>query len=281
MKVNTALCFALIGFSLLPTYPHNNSKFSILFSRLKKLCALLVGLTGCLTLTEYLFGWNIGIDQWLIAEPADTVAKLYPGRMNPDTALSFVLLATAIGLLDTQQSRWLELSASLGLLVTNLALAVIVTYFTPQLGLVGWFGLTVMAMHTALLFTMLGINIMVRVWQQKALFWSLNNLSTLAFVCCIFMLVQIGINASRCQFWLSETNHKIALNKKIATTLEEILAEAVEAQAQTCGYVITSDVRFLQLFAVAQTNTLADLNTLSRLSPLIAELSYQQQLQQN
>ena len=160
MKPNTALCFVLVGLALLLSRPSSAFRLqsSALVSRLSRLCTLLVGLIGLLSLCEYAFGWNPGFDQWLFTEPAGAVGTSNPGRMAPDTALCFVLFA--VGFEFARGSRQamgrLITSATLGALVVTIALAEILSYFTPTLRTYGWGGLTMMALPTATLFAALG-----------------------------------------------------------------------------------------------------------------------------
>jgi hypothetical protein len=78
MKFNTALAFALCGFALLVTKQHG----------IGKALATLVNLIGLLSLAQYLFGWQLGIDELFVAQ-LQNEAELYPGRMSPITALLF------------------------------------------------------------------------------------------------------------------------------------------------------------------------------------------------
>src|SRR3990170_6882746 len=89
VKPNTALAFILTGLALLfSSLPPStvNPQLSTILSRLARFCAVLAGLIGLLTLSEYVFGWNSGIDQWLFRETAGAVGTSHPGRMAPDTA---------------------------------------------------------------------------------------------------------------------------------------------------------------------------------------------------
>ncbi|MEJ1959709.1 MAG: PAS domain S-box protein [Nitrosomonadales bacterium] len=246
MKANSAVCFILIGIALLfaSRLPLTVSPQSlILFPRLTRLFGLSVGLIGLLTLGEYFFGWNPGIDQWLFYESASAVGTSFPGRMAPDAALCFVLLAVALWLIDSsRQNRWITLaSVILGLLVTTVALAAMLCYATPGLGAYGWFGLTIMAMHTAILFALLGTAVIAIRWQQNILQWSLNRNTTAAFACGMALLIFIGLSINRSQFWLGETNRKISYSEEVLRSIVHIQIELTEAQTHTRSYIITSD----------------------------------------
>ena len=93
MKANTAVGLILMGaaLGLLGMAPaHRWAR------RLSQACAGGAVLLGLLTLGEYLFDWNLHIDQWLFEAPAGAVGTLAPGRMAPSTTLDFILLGSAV-----------------------------------------------------------------------------------------------------------------------------------------------------------------------------------------
>jgi PAS domain S-box-containing protein len=243
MKANTAVGFVLIGIALILTAPASEifSHHFVIRTRLARLCSVLAGLTGLLSLVEYISGWNIGIDQWLFAEPVDAVGTSNPGRMAPETALCFVLLAVwVVG--NTRKNLWTTLASVIaGLVVVALALAAMQSYFTPDLGPYGWFGLTIMAMHTAILFAMLGMAVIATSWRSGALSWSLSLRTTLAFAFGLVLLVFIGLDTSRSQFWLKQTNSQIAYREETLADIRGLLIEVIDAQAHLRGYIITDN----------------------------------------
>jgi PAS domain S-box-containing protein len=279
MKANTAVSFILTGIALLliarppATFSPQLATFSF---RLARFFGLLVGLIGLLTLCEYIFSWNPGIDQWLVSEPAGAVSTSYPGRMAPETALCFVLLAAALWITGgSRKTRWTTLaSVSFGLLVTILALAAMLSYATPGLGPYGWFGLTIMAKHTAILFAMLGVAVFAISWQQDVLQWSLSRNTTAAFACGMAVLVLIGFNTNRSQFWLAETDRKIAFSEEVLGDIENILIEVIDAQAHIRGYIITGDEHFKIHYLAAKANSNVKLDALRT---LVADNPHQQQ----
>ncbi len=67
------------------------------------LCAGTAMVIGMLTLSEHLFGWNLGIDQLLAQEPPGALGITQPNRMGPPP-LGFSLAGLAL-LLVTRRPR--------------------------------------------------------------------------------------------------------------------------------------------------------------------------------
>ncbi|MBX3082728.1 MAG: PAS domain S-box protein [Anaerolineae bacterium] len=145
MKFNTALLFVLTGISLAirPT--------RILVARI---LATIVVVVALLTIAEYLFGWNLGIDE-LFWTDAATVAQngIYPGRMSIITALDFALLA---GSLLWREQRW---SQVLMILAGSLAFLALLGYLYGVEGLYRILPYSSMALHTAAGFLTLAVGI--------------------------------------------------------------------------------------------------------------------------
>src|SRR3954471_11324130 len=66
MKANAALSFLLAGASL---WTLSVDELRTSARRAGQVCAAVVALTGLLTLSEHVLGWNLGIDQLLFTEP--------------------------------------------------------------------------------------------------------------------------------------------------------------------------------------------------------------------
>jgi len=88
VKVNTAICFLLSG-AIMLLHRRDEKKRSTEF--LISLFAVILFLTGSLTLLEYNFKLNFGIDELFIKDVPDAVGTLYPGRQTPLNALFFLL----------------------------------------------------------------------------------------------------------------------------------------------------------------------------------------------
>ncbi|MEG4392768.1 PAS domain S-box protein [Microcoleus sp. BROC3] len=120
MKANTALCFLLAGVSLrLLQYQRTR-----LDDRIAQWMARFIIIIGMLTLSQYIFGWKLGIDEWLFRD-FESSATPDPGRMGVNTALNFVLMGVGLLLLgqNSQRHTWLaQICSSVAALISLLAL---------------------------------------------------------------------------------------------------------------------------------------------------------------
>jgi PAS domain S-box-containing protein len=157
MKANTALCFILAGISLgLQTRRRSFGISRSISSGIAKGCAIAVGSIGALTLSQYLFGWNWGIDELLFSD-----LPPYPGRMGDNTALNFVLIAIALWLLG-QKTRISDRIYQLAtILAAAIALLALIGYaYKVQIFYRFFFYSTSMALVTALTFSILCLGIL-------------------------------------------------------------------------------------------------------------------------
>src|ERR1700744_3576935 len=114
MKLNTALAFLLAGASLhLLLRPR-----SMVARRTAIALACAAAAIGAATLGEYVFGWQLGIDQFLIPDNANAYNPL-PGRMSPVSAVAFVITGIALTSLARAALRGVTVLAASALLVVS------------------------------------------------------------------------------------------------------------------------------------------------------------------
>jgi heme A synthase len=88
VKPNAAFCFILSGMALWLRCENNK----IYTQYLAQICAAAIFLLAFLTLFEFFFHINIGIDQGIFKEHERVGFLLPPGRMSPFSATNFVLI---------------------------------------------------------------------------------------------------------------------------------------------------------------------------------------------
>lgn len=149
MKANASVAFVACGVSLWCLAAESASG---LRRKAGRGFALLAGLIGLLTLSEYIFGCNLGIDLLLFPEKAGAIGTFSPGRMAPLAAMNFVLLSLALLLLNFETRRGLRPAQ---ILVLPAAAAAILTCREYLFGLQTFSGIasvTRAAVHGAVAF---------------------------------------------------------------------------------------------------------------------------------
>ena len=112
IRFNTGLSLLLLGSSLWLLQNEGTSPAKKHFGNTLAGLALLISL---MTLTEYLFGWNLGIDELFISD-LDSPPELFPGRMSPIAVLCSCLSSTALLLIGSRISQYF----SIGVFVLSL-----------------------------------------------------------------------------------------------------------------------------------------------------------------
>lgn len=155
--MNTAIALLLSGVSLWLLSSQTSSS-SVLIAQVT---AIAVTFFGLLTLCQYLFGWNLGVDQFLFPNLLKTVKISHLGRMEANTGVNFLLSGVALWLLGQKNHLSYWLAQGLSLIVALNCLQVFVGY---AYGVKNFcqFGVytTSMALHTALAFEVLCVGVL-------------------------------------------------------------------------------------------------------------------------
>jgi len=92
MKPNTSACVIALALAVGIQGLWRSSKLAKIGARI---IALACAVIAILTIGEYLFGWHLAIDQWLMLDQTNSGI---PGRMGTNTAVSLALLGIGIAL---------------------------------------------------------------------------------------------------------------------------------------------------------------------------------------
>ena len=169
MQYNTALGFLLCGTGML---------LGIFKNRYISLAiGILLILLGGLTLFEYIFSLNIGIDELFMKH--DIVVKTsHPGRMAPNTASCFVLFGgTLLFSLFSRKPAYESLYKSIiASLIFAFSIVALSGYMTHLESAYGWGNLTRMAVHTSAGFVVLSIGLLIYLWLHD-----IDDITTLPY----------------------------------------------------------------------------------------------------
>ncbi|HTK74171.1 MAG TPA: response regulator [Gemmataceae bacterium] len=125
-------------------------------------CAAGVILLALLRIGGYLFAWDGGPDQWLFRAQLDREAAQtgHVNRMAPETAASFLLVGSALLLLDARARRGVSAAQILALVVAFIALLAIIGYAYTALPLTRIELSIPMAANTAVCFALTSVGIL-------------------------------------------------------------------------------------------------------------------------
>jgi signal transduction histidine kinase/ActR/RegA family two-component response regulator len=141
MKPNTAIGFLFLGLALFLLTSYSKGRKAQLWCAASATAVILVGL---LTLSEYLFHVDLGIDQLLFR---DLVQMHYPGRMAHITAVNFCIVGLSILLLALSERR-ASISQALAATTGLSSIFAIIGYLYGVPVLYGSIEYTSMAIHT-------------------------------------------------------------------------------------------------------------------------------------
>jgi sensor domain CHASE-containing protein len=159
MQYNTAICLAMAGIALCVWA----------WGRMSRAIAILGGIVflgGGLTLAEYLFQSDFGIDQWLFRSYV-TTETTNVGRMALVTSLCLTLTGLALLFLGLKSvPRWRPpIVGSLASINLSITSVILIGYALGLPGAFGWSQFTRMAMHTASGISLLSAALFIIAWS--------------------------------------------------------------------------------------------------------------------
>lgn len=172
MKVNSAIAFVLMGSALVLI--HTRPQTSFLGLRLVHVFPALTILIGLATLFEYIFKMRIGIDEFLFYDNSSPQKIVFPGRMAPNTAFSFILLGFALLLTNIRDGKWYHPTEMLAVVTFVVAMVPFTGFLYGVPELVRYTNrFPIMTLHTSGAFLLLSSGILVlqpnRGWMKLAI----------------------------------------------------------------------------------------------------------------
>jgi PAS domain S-box-containing protein len=245
MKPNTALGFLLCGAALAILSSQRTSEPGRLWATA---IATLVISIGALTLGEYLFGWDFGIDQRLFRDTDEVAGISQPGRMSPSTAYCFVL--AGLSLLVAAQPlavRWrVSILAAISLTMMFVGGFAFFGYISDLLfNLRGW-SYTGMAAHTSLGVILLGFGLLALGRSKGEFRWSLDAQTTCGFALGIAsLLIAAGVSYHFINL-LQETAGLVSHSQEVLREIGEVTTGLASISSSQRTYINTGDARLLE-----------------------------------
>jgi PAS domain S-box-containing protein len=241
MKANTAVSLILCGISEIILVDRAGARLDR-FAQVLALIALAIGLA---TLTEYLFGWQLGIDQLLFQDTAGAY-NVFRGRMSPFSAAAFVALGIALAAKPYQSlNRLSHWSAALVLLIGSTSL---IGYLWNAGELITDRWLPPVALNTAVCLLLLSIGVLfapsrtakVRTLPRTELA-SVEIKILAGFLLAMTLLLFGGSFTYRASVEFANSVDWIVHTQAVRTTLADLRGSLTGAQLAQRDYLLTSE----------------------------------------
>ena len=243
MKANAAFAFFLSGFVLIFL-----QKQKALYQILIRIAGLFIAFIGLLTLSEYIVGWDLGIDEIIFRDSANAFGTLSPGRMAPNTAVNFALIGISYIVFTVQAIRkkfFINFAITISLAISIFSL---LGYSTSLLGFdgIGSDNLTKMAFYSSFTFIILCIGILStrNASQLKSFTIKQKLFSALSVVATIIIFVSL-LSSSNIRA-MYKTSLLVEHTQEIKEEINKILADVVDLETGTRGFIISGDINYLE-----------------------------------
>jgi PAS domain S-box-containing protein len=262
MKANTALALILCGAALLILA----DRAAMRLERIAQACALAVVAIGLASLAEYLFAWQLGIDELLVKD-----SDQFRGRMSPLSAAAFIIIGLALAAMRRdalgKAAKW---AAGLVVLIGAMSLAgsllhageVVTHAWRPRV-----------ALNTAICFVLLGAGILLTAGRPRV---GLDTQSTAlatvevkilsGFLLAMTLLLFGGAYIHRNNVELVDSVESVAHTQEVRATLADLHGSLAGAELAQRDYLLTAQRgrldEYLRLVKVVQ-DQLAELGRLT------------------
>lgn len=242
MRINTALNFIFCGFALLLLQLKQINKFSTVVSYI--LCALIF-ILSLLTLGEYIFNIDFGIDQLILNQP-DKYSSLVPGRMAPNTTICFMLLSIALFLAHGRDVKNIHIVRIISLIIGFIAFVAIVGYILDVSAYYSIFIYIPMAANTAIAFIIVAIGVYFSIQYEEYIKTRIEKLIIAGFGLGFISIQFVGVVAIKNNNKLLVTTNMVSHTHEVLQKIEETFSLVKDIEASTRGYSLTGDSIFLR-----------------------------------
>lgn len=263
MKFNAALCFVLSSIVLLINcFGDKNRKKQIVSVSL----SVIIVLIGLLTLAEFMFGLNIGIDEFFVKDERITAAGYFAGRMSPLTSINFIFIGTGLLLLNREKTAAYQFFYLSGIAFISLLMLIGFNFITA---IPTYFYL---AVHTAIGFIILAAGIwFVQPALQKKIRFE-RKLFT-GFAAVILLIMALSVLSSYYSNKRISTSGMVKHTNSVLSEVQLVLSLSKDIESGERSYIIAHDSSYLKYFLIAKKNLF---NHIKKLKALTADNSSQQ-----
>jgi PAS domain S-box-containing protein len=238
-----------------------------------RVCAAAIAATvillSALTIGEYVFDLDLGIEHWLMGDVRADPEVPHPGRMAPITAVCFILVGVALFLASRQIQKRLRLPlvGALGGTLTAAGAVPLIGFLLEVLFGPSWnyMGVTPSGLAGAVAFLLLGIGLLELLRSNAHLTWSLDRFTTAGFVGGFTLMVLAAGLTYNFTAKMQQGAAEVAHEQEIRRELKEIEDNLLELEHDQRSYIITGNERLLERWGAKESEIRKHLRKLQEL----------------
>ena len=221
--------------------------------------ALMVALLGLATLGEYLFGWQLGIDELLFSDSAG-VYESFSGRMSPYSAVTFSMIGLGLAVLPWRALR--PPAYLLSILVMAIGAVSFLGYLWNAAEIVTDQILPPVAVNTAVAFALLGGGMFHLSWTGKPKHTTrtpFENRILAGFISAFVLLLVVGGYTYRSNAAYVESSHWVSHTQEVRAVLGELYSAISDVESVQRSYLLTGNISYKKKYAQL-TGVVGDVN---------------------
>ena len=255
-KFNVPLGFVFSSIVLLLYHFPEKNKTRHLVSIL---LSVVVSLIGLLTLIEYIFDFNFGIDELLFKEELPTTAIYYAGRMSPLSALNFILIGIGLLLLNKEKTAAYQFFYLEGIAFVSLLMLIGFNFIADIPTFIR------LAIPVAIGFIILSTAIyFAQPMLQKKI--SFQRKLFTGFTAVIILIAVLSIFSSYYSDKRISTSQSVNHTNNVLSEAGQTLSLMKDIESGGRGYIITGDSSYLEYFTIAKTSIFNHIKRLKELT---------------
>jgi PAS domain S-box-containing protein len=240
MKINTAVCLTICGGALFIV----SGRTTVNREAIARAAAVIAAVIGLAVLGEYVFGWQLGIDELLLKDTMRAY-NVFPGRMSPYTAIAITVFGLGIATLRLPYlDKMARLFAAFGLAIGILSL---IGYFWNVAELITDSWLPPVAVNTAVCFIALGIGML---WsrdyieaepRQAVLLAGVEIRVLVGFAIALTLLIVGGSFTYRDSAEYAKSVEWVAHTQEVRAVLADVYGSLAGAEVSQREYFLTRE----------------------------------------
>jgi PAS domain S-box-containing protein len=224
------------------------------WQRLAQALALAVAALGLATLGQYLFGWELGIDELLFRDTVHAY-NAFPGRMAPYTSVAFALIGLALAALPRPALRRPAWLAAISVMAIGTVAYAGYLWNVDELVTDRW--LPPVAVNTAFAFILLGGGTFLarrspesqRAAGGSMVRWSIETRILAGFIGALALLFVAGGYAYRTSAEFAESARRVAHTHEVRAELGQLKVTIFEAESQQRNYLLSGEAKYKKAYA--------------------------------